>query len=185
MYIHPIHTSLNKLNQILRFQVETVEEPIDEDKPAEEKKPSGEDEEAQVEEEKDTPKSKKVEKTTWDWRLVNDNKPLWTRKVSDITEDEYNEFYKSYCHDKEDPMAKSHFVAEGEVTFKSLLFLPKVAPKDGFDNYGKKVDNIKMYVRRVFITDNFEEMMPKYLNFIRGLVCILYFTITSLCLLLK
>jgi len=67
-------------------------------------------------------------------------------------------------------MAKSHFTAEGEVTFKSILFVPKSAPLDMFQNYGKRVDHIKMYVRRVFITDNFEDMMPKYLSFVRGVV---------------
>lgn len=67
-------------------------------------------------------------------------------------------------------MAKTHFTAEGEVTFKSVLFLPSKSPSDMFQNYGKKVDAIKLYVRRVFITDNFEDMMPKYLSFIRGMV---------------
>ena len=88
----------------------------------------------------------------------------------DISDEEYNSFYKSFCKDSEDPMSRTHFVAEGEVTFKSILFVPKAAPHDTFNNYGKKTDSIKMYVRRVFITDNFEEMMPKYLNFVRGLV---------------
>ena len=69
-------------------------------------------------------------------------------------------------------MAHTHFTAEGEVTFKSILFVPKTAPADSFQNYGKKLDQIKLYVRRVFITDNFEDMMPKYLNFVRGMVSI-------------
>ena len=89
-----------------------------------------------------------------------------------MSDDEYNEFYKSFSKDSEEPMAKSHFTAEGEVTFKSILFVPKSAPIDMFQNYGKRVDHIKMYVRRVFITDNFEDMMPKYLSFVRGVVSI-------------
>lgn len=67
-------------------------------------------------------------------------------------------------------MAKTHFTAEGEVTFRSILYIPKTSPADMFQNYGKKVDYIKMFVRRVFITDNFEDMMPKYLSFVRGVV---------------
>ena len=67
-------------------------------------------------------------------------------------------------------MSKIHFTAEGEVTFKSILFIPKVAPNGMFNNYGNRLEAIKMYVRRVFITDNFEDMMPKYLSFVRGVV---------------
>jgi len=91
-------------------------------------------------------------------------------RPSEVSDDEYNEFYKSFSKDSEEPMAKSHFTAEGEVTFKSILFVPKTAPMDMFQNYGKRVDHIKMFVRRVFITDNFEDMMPKYLSFVRGVV---------------
>merc|ERR1712050_233636 len=113
---------------------------------------------------------KKVEKTTWDWELMNQNKPIWTRKPADIKDSEYNEFYKAFSKDSEDPMAKIHFTAEGEVTFKSILFIPKSSPHDMFNNYGANKELIKMYVRRVFITDNFEDMMPKYLSFVRGVV---------------
>lgn len=72
--------------------------------------------------------------------------------------------------DHDNPLAKTHFVAEGEVTFRSILYVPKSAPHNLFSEYGKKMDQIKLYVRRVFITDNFEDMMPKYLSFIRGVV---------------
>ena len=72
--------------------------------------------------------------------------------------------------DHDEPLAKTHFVAEGEVTFRSILYVPKSAPNNLFSEYGKKMDQIKLYVRRVFITDNFEDMMPKYLSFIRGVV---------------
>jgi len=91
-------------------------------------------------------------------------------RPSEVTEDEYNAFYKSFTKESETPMIYSHFTAEGEVTFRSILYVPKAAPFDLFSNYNKKTDAIKLYVRRVFITDNFEEMMPKYLSFIRGVV---------------
>ncbi|PAA64061.1 hypothetical protein BOX15_Mlig024523g2 [Macrostomum lignano] len=161
-----------KYSQFINFPIyvwesrtETVEEAQDKDEKKEKK-----DEDATVEEEKDKSEPKKVEKTVWDWRLVNENKPIWTRKPADIKDEEYNQFFKSFTKASEDPLAKSHFVAEGEVTFKSILFVPKTADFDAWSNYGKKTDNIKMYVRRVFITDNFEEMMPKYLSFIKGIV---------------
>lgn len=76
-------------------------------------------------------------------------------------------------------MTKIHFTAEGEVTFKSILYVPKHSPNDMFSNYGKKVDHIKLYVRRVFITDDFEDMMPKYLTFIRGIVSIFLLNIIT------
>lgn len=135
-----------------------------------------EDEEAEVEDESDEeeeekPKTKKVEKTVWDWELQNTTKPVWQRPAKEITDEEYNEFYKSISKESTEPLAHTHFVAEGEVSFKSILFLPAKAPQGMFNDYGqKKTDTIKMYVRRVFITDDFADMMPKYLHFVRGVV---------------
>merc|ERR1719362_312337 len=119
---------------------------------------------------KTSPKPKKVNKTTWDWELINNSKPIWTRKPAEIEEDEYSEFYKSITKDSEEHLTHTHFVAEGEVTFKSLLFIPKVQPAESFNKYGQTNEHIKLYVRRVFITDDFKDMMPNYLNFIRGVV---------------
>jgi len=129
-----------------------------------------EDEDAVVEETKEEETKEPVEKTVWDWALANDNKPLWTRKPAEIEDEEYTRFYKSFSKDSSDPLAKIHFTAEGEVTFKSVLFIPEKASSDMFNNYGAKSDFIKMYVRRVFITDNFEDMLPRYLTFIKGIV---------------
>ncbi|XP_018330148.1 endoplasmin [Agrilus planipennis] len=174
-----IKSLIKKYSQFINFPIylwtshtESVEEPIEEDE-ADTKK-SEEDpieEDAAVEEDKEEkPKTKKVEKTVWDWELINTSKPIWTRKPNEVTDEEYNEFYKALTKDNQDPLAKVHFVAEGEVTFKSLLFVPKVQPSDSFNRYGTKTDNIKLYVRRVFITDEFNELMPNYLSFIRGVV---------------
>ncbi|KAH9507959.1 hypothetical protein Btru_052459 [Bulinus truncatus] len=153
---------------------EVEEEPLDdEESKSEPKADDDDDDEGKVEEEEesDKPKTKKVKKTVWDWELMNSVKPIWTRKLSaDVTDEETMHFYKSISKESSEPMARIHFTAEGEVTFKSILFVPSSAPYDTFSNYGKKVDHIKMYVRRVFITDNFEDMMPKYLSFIRGVV---------------
>merc|ERR1712018_281478 len=157
---------------------ETVEEPIEEEEAEEAEKKEDEekkeeDEDAAVEEEKEEeekPKTKKVEKTTWDWILVNESKPIWTRKPDDIEEQDYVEFYKSITKDTNGPMTHTHFIAEGEVTFKSLLFVPVNQPSESFNKYGSLDEQIKLYVRRVFITDDFKDMMPNYLSFIRGVV---------------
>lgn len=149
-----------------------VEEAVEEDELAEKEKKEDEiEDEAQVEEEKEEkPKTKKVEKTVWDWEILNDSKPIWTRKANEIKDSEYEEFYKALTKDTKDALMKIHFVAEGEVTFKSVLFVPQNQPSESFNKYGTKVDNIKLYVRRVFITDEFADMMPNYLSFIQGVV---------------
>ncbi|KAH8306434.1 hypothetical protein KR018_011451, partial [Drosophila ironensis] len=170
---------IRKYSQFINFPIlmwssKTVDEevPIEEEAKPEKTEDDVEDEDAKVEEaaDDDKPKTKKVSKTTWDWQLINDSKPIWTRKPSEVTEDEYTSFYKSLTKDSSEPLTQTHFIAEGEVTFKSLLYVPKVQPSESFNRYGTKSDNIKLYVRRVFITDEFNDMMPNYLNFIRGVV---------------
>uniref|UniRef100_W6NTE3 ATP-binding region and Heat shock protein Hsp90 domain containing protein n=1 Tax=Haemonchus contortus TaxID=6289 RepID=W6NTE3_HAECO len=142
--------------------VEVPTEPIEDD--------TTKKEDGAVEEEKEEKKTKKIEKTTWDWERVNNVKPIWMRKPSQVEQEEYDEFYKSITKDYDKPLAHVHFSAEGEVSFRSILYVPKTSPSDMFQNYGKVVENIKLYVRRVFITDDFADMMPKYLAFIRGIV---------------
>uniref|UniRef100_A0A7I5EAY0 ATP-binding region and Heat shock protein Hsp90 domain containing protein n=1 Tax=Haemonchus contortus TaxID=6289 RepID=A0A7I5EAY0_HAECO len=142
--------------------VEVPTEPIEDD--------TTKKEDGAVEEEKEEKKTKKIEKTTWDWERVNNVKPIWMRKPSQVEQEEYDEFYKSITKDYDKPLTHVHFSAEGEVSFRSILYVPKTSPSDMFQNYGKVVENIKLYVRRVFITDDFADMMPKYLAFIRGIV---------------
>jgi len=103
------------------------------------------------------------------WSLVNENKPIWTRKVEEVTEDEYNKFYKALTKDHDDPMFYTHFSTEGEMEFKALLFIPGRAPYNVFDT-SITSNNIRLYVRRVFITDEFKDLLPRYLNFIKGVV---------------
>merc|ERR1719225_597734 len=176
-----VKTLVKKYSQFINFNIfmwssttETVEEPIEDEEAekSDEDEKTDEDEDAAVEEEKDEdkPKTKKVEKTTWDWVLVNESKPIWARKPDDIEQADYNEFYKSITKDTNGPLTKIHFVAEGEVTFKSLMFIPVQQPSESFNKYGQKHDQIKLYVRRVFITDDFADMMPNYLSFVQGVV---------------
>merc|ERR1719204_2163476 len=101
---------------------------------------------------------------------MNESKPIWTKKTDEVTEEEYEEFFKSLTKETNPSKAHTHFIAEGEVTFKSLLFVPVNQPSESFNKYGSMDEQIKLYVRRVFITDDFKDMMPNYLSFVRGVV---------------
>lgn len=122
------------------------------------------------EEEEEEKKMRTITETIHEWELINDTKAIWLRPKSDIEEQEYTDFYKGISKDNEDPLTYTHFTAEGDIEFKSILFIPQHAPYDMFENYYGNQGNMKLYVRRVMISDSFEDLMPRYLNFISGVV---------------
>ncbi|CAL5205799.1 unnamed protein product [Lathyrus oleraceus] len=152
-----------------------ADEDQDEDSTESSSKEENEDEEDadKGEDEEEKPKTKTVKETTYEWELLNDVKAIWLRSPKEVTEEEYTKFYNSLAKDfsGEKPLSWSHFTAEGDVEFKAVLYVPPKAPQDLYESYyNSNKSNLKLYVRRVFISDEFDELLPKYLSFLIGLV---------------
>jgi len=152
-------------------KVETEEVAVDADEEADDEEEDDDELTAEDDEEEDEEDSTKtIEKTVYFWKKLNENKPLWTRSQKDITEEEYQTFYKAFSKASEDALSHSHFKAEGEIEFDSLIFIPGKAPAGLYDNYYTSKPALKLYVRRVLVADEMEELVPRYLNFVKGLV---------------
>jgi heat shock protein beta len=170
-FAHPerIQKLVKNYSQFVSFPIYTWQEKgftkeveVDED-PAETKKEDGA--EPQTEKKK---KTKTVVEKYWDWELTNETQPIWLRNPKEVSTEEYNEFFKKTFNEYLDPLASSHFTTEGEVEFRSILFVPATKKEDITD---RKTKNIRLYVKRVFISDDFDgELFPRYLSFVKGVV---------------
>jgi len=168
---------VKKHSEFIAFPIElaveksTDKEVTDSDDEGEKKEPQ-DSEEPKVEEVKDADKpkkTKKIKEVSTEYEALNKNKPIWLRKPEDISKEEYAQFYKGLSNDWEEHLAKTHFTMEGSLQYTALLFVPKRAPFDLFEQKKKK-NNIKLYVRRVFIKDDAEEIIPDWLGFVKGIV---------------
>jgi heat shock protein beta len=150
----------------------TEEVPVEEEAPVEKEKEETDDLQVSEDEDEETakPKTKTVSKEIHEWKVLNTAKPLWTRNAKDITEEEYVEFYKSFTKDTNGYLTKIHFNAEGELSFRSILYIPKTADYNLYDKFYEKSTSLKLYVRKVLISDEFDDFLPRYLNFVKGVV---------------
>lgn len=163
-----IQSLVKNYSQFVSFPIYTWQEKSRTIEVEEEEEPK--EGELQPEGEKKKKKTTKTEKY-WDWELANETKPIWMRNSKEVEKDEYHEFYKKTFNEFLEPLAHTHFTTEGEVEFRSVLYIPGMGPLNNEDVVNPKTKNIRLYVKRVFISDDFDgELFPRYLSFVKGVV---------------
>ncbi|KAJ9709455.1 hypothetical protein PVL29_001098 [Vitis rotundifolia] len=162
-----IQSLVKNYSQFVSFPIYTWQEKSRTVEVEEEEEPK-EGEEAKPEDQK---KKKTITEKYWDWELANETKPIWMRNPREVEKDEYNDFYKKTFNEFLDPLSHIHFTTEGEVEFRSILYIPGMGPLNNEDVMNPKTKNIRLYVKRVFISDDFDgELFPRYLSFVKGVV---------------
>jgi heat shock protein beta len=158
--------------EIVDVEDDDEEDEEEDEDDEEDKEEDAEDGEALEIDDDDTAKQPKTEqRTVWDWELVNNVKPVWTRSKEDITDDEYNKFYKAISNDRDEPAAWTHFKAEGDIDFKALMYIPKKPPMNYYEQYAENNSGLKLYVKKVLLSDEVGvELIPKYLSFLKGII---------------
>jgi heat shock protein beta len=171
-----LETIVSRYSEFLTFPIELWttrteerEVPIEEDEEETETE-TDEDLEISEEETEEKPKMKTVTETIEEWKHLNEHAPLWTRSKDEITDGEYIDFYKTITKNYDEPLDWVHFKAEGEIDFDSLLYIPSRPPPGLYDNYYQNPSKLRLYVRRVLVNDQFDDLIPRYLNFVGGLV---------------
>lgn len=160
---YPIYIKVKK-------EIEADDDDDEEDEKDDDAESKDDDDDKETEKKEDKADKPKKKQVVFEWEQINTQKAIWLRNKEDVSEQEYTEFYKAVSKDYLEPLSNIHFSAEGEIDFKSILFIPKKAPMDMLDNYWTKKSEVKLYVRRVLVADKFEDLLPRYLNFVRGVV---------------
>ncbi|CAD8112245.1 unnamed protein product [Paramecium sonneborni] len=177
-----IRELIKKYSEFINFPIylkvtREVSKQVEEEGEQQDQQENNDDDEVKVKDDDDDADTKKkatktIKEKVSEWVQVNENKAIWLRPKEEISDDDYKKFYKVLSKNSgEDPFNWVHFKAEGEVEFTSLIYIPKRAPSDMFDNYyGKQTTNLKLYVRRVLISEEFEDILPRYLSFVKGVI---------------
>jgi heat shock protein beta len=160
---------IRRYSEFIDFPIYLNEEKEIEEEVVADKAEETDDDELEVKE-KTEEKKEKIKRKVWEWQQINTDKALWLRDKDDIYEEDYIEFYKSISKQSNPPMNWVHFNTEGEIVFTSIVYIPNRAPFDFYNGYNTRKNDIKLYTRRVLLTEKNADLLPKYLSFVMGVV---------------